>query len=46
MKSMRPPSAAIFLMTYFHRAGGRGHGPVDPLLEIDVICVEKNLHKF
>ena len=22
MKSMRPPLAAIFFMTYFHRAGG------------------------
>ena len=37
MKSMRPPSAAIFLMTYFYRARG-GHGPLtfspppDPLL--------------
>ena len=35
MKSMRPPSAAIFFMTYFYRARG-GHGPLaplDPLLE-------------
>ena len=35
MKSMWPPSAAIFFMTYFHRARG-GHGPLgsplDPLL--------------
>ena len=36
MKSMRPPLAAIFLMTYFYRARG-GHGPLtfffpDPLL--------------
>ena len=30
MKSMRPPSAAIFFMTYFHRARGRGHGPLGP----------------
>ena len=29
MKSMRPPLAAIFFMTYFHRAGG-GHGPLGP----------------
>ena len=29
MKSMRPPSAAIFFMTYFHRARG-GHGPLGP----------------
>ena len=29
MKSMRPPSAAIFFMTYFHIAGG-GHGPLGP----------------
>ena len=29
MKSMRPPSAAIFFMTYFHRAGG-SHGPFSP----------------
>ena len=29
MKSMRPPLAAIFFMTYFHRAGeGEGHGPL------------------
>ena len=28
MKSMRPPSAAIFFMTYFYRAGGGGHGPL------------------
>ena len=27
MKSMRPPLAAIFFMTYFHRARG-GHGPL------------------
>ena len=32
MKSMRPPSAAIFFMTYFHRAGG-GHGPLGPPLD-------------
>ena len=29
MKSMRPPLAAIFFMTYFHRARG-GHGPLGP----------------
>ena len=29
MKSMRPPSAAIFFMTYFYRAEG-GHGPLGP----------------
>ena len=29
MKSMRPPSAAIFFMTYFYRARG-GHGPLAP----------------
>ena len=32
MKSMRPPLAAIFFMTYFHRAGG-GHGPLAPPLD-------------
>ena len=31
MKSMRPPSVAIFFMTYFHRA--RGHGPLDAPLD-------------
>ena len=30
MKSMRPPSVAIFFMTYFYRAGGGGHGPLGP----------------
>ena len=38
MKSMRPPSAAIFFMTYFHRAKGEGawpsRPPPDPLLLI------------
>ena len=29
MKSMRPPLAAIFFMTYLSRAGG-GHGPLAP----------------
>ena len=29
MKSMWPPSAAIFFMTYFYRARG-GHGPLGP----------------
>ena len=29
MKSMRPPLAAIFFMTYFHRGRG-GHGPLAP----------------
>ena len=32
MKSMRPPSVAIFFMTYFHRARG-GHGPLSPPLD-------------
>ena len=32
MKSMRPPSAAIFFMTYFYRARG-GHGPLGPPLD-------------
>ena len=35
MKSMRPPSAAIFFMTYFYRAGGGmapSAPPPDPLL--------------
>ena len=40
MKSMRPPSVAIFFMTYFHRAWG-GHGPSapppDPLLT-SMVC--------
>ena len=30
MKSMRPPSAAIFFMTYFHRAGGGAMAPSAP----------------
>ena len=30
MKSMRPSSAAIFFMTYFHRAGEGGHCPLAP----------------
>ena len=30
MKSMRPPSAAIFFMTYFYRAGGGGPWPPWP----------------
>ena len=37
MKSMRLPLAAIFFMTYFHRAGGGGGMaplPLDPLLLI------------
>ena len=35
MKSMRPPLAAIFFMTYFHRARGAmvpSGPPLDPLL--------------
>ena len=32
MKSMRLPLAAIFFMTYFHRARG-GHGPLGPPLD-------------
>ena len=31
MKSMRLPSAAIFFMTYFHRAGGGAWSPRVPL---------------
>ena len=42
MKSMRPPSVAIFFMTYFHRAGKGGPWPprlpLDPLLQ-PVGCV-------
>ena len=31
MKSMQLPLAAIFSITYFHRAkGGEGHGPLGP----------------
>ena len=30
MKSMRPPSAAIFFMTYFYRAGGGAMAPCRP----------------
>ena len=37
MKSMWPPLAAIFFMTYLYRAGGGGpwppRHPLDPLLE-------------
>ena len=33
MKSMRPPSAAIFCMTYFHRAGEGAMEPSAPLLD-------------
>ena len=38
MKSMRPPLAAIFFMTYFHRARGGPWPPwppLDPLLHFD-----------
>ena len=30
MTSVRPPLAAIFFMTYFHRAGGGGMAPSAP----------------
>ena len=35
MKSMQPPSAAIFFMTFFYKAGGSPGpvGPPDPLLK-------------
>ena len=44
MKSMRPPSVAIFFMTYFYRAGGgawRPRPPLDPLL-----CLENTVSAF
>ena len=37
MKSMRPPLAAIFFMTYFH--GHAPPAPLDPLLNKRLICV-------
>ena len=40
MKSMRPPSTAIFFMTYFHKAGG-GHGPLGPL---DPLLSQTSMH--
>ena len=49
MKSVQPPLAAIFLMTYFYRAGGE-HGslaPPDPLLggaHPVFVCVDLLLH--
>ena len=47
MKSMRPPSAAIFFMTYFHRAGGPWppRPPLDPLLDFrcGAECYERNI---
>ena len=43
MKSMWAPSAAIFFMTYFHRAGGHDPlgPPLDPLLGIiwNLTCI-------
>ena len=33
MKSMGLPSVAIFIMTYLHRPGGGGHGPLGPPLD-------------
>ena len=42
MKSMRPPLAAIFFMTYFHRAGGHDPlAPPDPLLATQAAPSEK-----
>ena len=48
MKSMRPPLAVIFFMTYFHRPGGGGIAPrpLDPLLVFSFyfeIYIERNL---
>ena len=40
MKSMWPPLAAIFFMTYFYRAGG-GHGPLGPPPVDPLLCQEK-----
>ena len=42
MKSMRPPSAAIFFMTYFHRTRGGPwppRPPLDPLLVITTVTL-------
>ena len=41
MKSMRLPSVAIFFMTYFHRAGGGGHGIFSVLQETHMILPSK-----
>ena len=39
MISMRPPSAAIFFMTYFHSGRG-GHSPLSPYwIKIFLICI-------
>ena len=40
MKSMRPPSEAIFFRTYFYRAGG--HDPIAPALD-PLLLQKKNL---
>ena len=51
MKSMRPSLAAIFFMTYFHRAweGGMApSAPLDPLLHYDISsgCLINNVTYF
>ena len=47
MESMRPPLAAIFFMTYFHRARG-GHGPLGPPLDplLRILDYAVNVVKF
>ena len=40
MKSMRPSLAAIFSMTYFHKAGGGAWSPLDPLLDFSSELME------
>ena len=43
MKSMRPPQAVIFFMTYFYRVGGRHDllGPPLDLLLFNIVETEK-----
>ena len=43
MKSMRPPSAAIFFMTYFYRAGGGAMAPLAPPLDPLLMGTTKSL---
>ena len=45
MKSMWPPLTAIFIMTFFYRAGGRGHGPLGPPGSATVL-VDIRIHNY
>ena len=39
VKFMRPPSVAIFFITYFYRAGGGGHDPLGPPLDPLLVAI-------